>query len=171
MLRPFVDLIKSISFFPGWSDPDKEDGYSYFQAPLSINGVVEGGLFLTGGCYRNIPDKHVTFEILLLTAGGSKRTKIMRVDWRSIRGGHTNQRKYKCPDECPKRTEPTHFHSFDTNWLEDKMKMRGPKLPCAIDLEDELETFESLKVFVGKNFRIDNMNVVEYPPWEYTLDL
>jgi len=170
-MHPFqiiANADKAISRFPGWSKADDEDDYSHFQAPLSINDMTEAGLFLEGGTYAHIPDQNVCFEVVLLTHGGAKRHKLMRVDWRSLKGGHTNQRRFDCPGECPKRTGDTHFHSFDINWRKAEQKLRSPRLPCAVDIEDNLQSFEELRSFVGKHFRIKNIDLVLPPEWEYT---
>jgi hypothetical protein len=169
MLRALADADKSIAFFPGWSQPDDDDAYTQFQAPLSIGGITEAGLFLGGGAYGGLPDRHVTFEIAWLTGGGARRLKLMRLDWRSLRGGHTNRRRYDCPPECERRTAATHFHSFDVNWDDVRSRIRGRKLPCATSVSEDLQTFEMLREYVGKHFRINNIGIVPPPPWEYTL--
>jgi hypothetical protein len=170
VLRALAEADKSIAFFPGWSKPDQDDSYSYFLASLSIGGVTEAGLFLSGGTYANLPDRHVTFEVVWLYGGGAKRMKLMRIDWRSIRGGHTNSRRHKCLG-CPKRASDTHFHSFEVNWDDDRNRLRGQKLPCALDISEQLQSFEALRAYVGKHFRINNIDVVTPPEWEYKLEL
>ena len=169
VLRALAESDKTIAFMPDWSKPDDEDGYSHFQAPLAINGITEAGLFLSGGAYPSAPDRHVTFEIVWLTGQGARQLKLMRMDWRSLRGGHTNLRKYGCPPECPGRTSYTHFHAFDINWREPEDKMRGKRLPCARDVEENLESFEALRTYVGKYFRINNIDIVPPPEWVYKL--
>ena len=158
VLRALAEAEKSIDFFPGWSKPDEEDGYTHFQAPLAVAGVTEAGLFLCGGAYQNLPDRHVTFEEVYLVAGGARRFKLMRIDWRSIRGGHTNHRRHGCFG-CPRRTSDTHFHSFEVNWDDDKNRLRGQKLPCAADIPEALQSFEALREYVGKHFRINNIGL------------
>jgi hypothetical protein len=161
---------KAIAFFPGWSKPESPDGYTHFLAPISINGITVADLSLSGGTYAQPPEKHVTFELLLSRPGRRQPTKLMRIDWRSLKGGHTNQRRWQCPPECAgKRVGETHFHAFDLNWLADQQRMRGPKLPCARDVEEELQSFESLRAYVGKHFRINNIELVTRPPWVYDL--
>ncbi len=132
--------------------------------------MPEAGLFLEGGTYMSFPEKNVTFELVLLTGGGSRRIKLMRIDWRSLRGGHTNQRRYGCQN-CPRRTSDTHFHAFDINWREADQKFRSPRLPCARDIEEKLQSFEELRSYVGKHFKINNIDVVARPDWEYRLGL
>jgi hypothetical protein len=127
-------------------------------------------LFLSGGCYPKYPNKHVTFEMYVVTAS-ARRLKLMRIDWRSMRGGHTNMRRYNCPPECPGRTSDTHFHAFEINWSEERKKLRGPRLPCARDIEENLQSFEQLRDYVGKHFKINNIDAILAPEWEYRLPL
>ena len=75
-----------------WTRPDPDDGYIRFSAPLDIEGITESGLVLTAGTYANMPDRHVTFELSVAGLNGMRRIRLARVDWRSLRGGHSNQR-------------------------------------------------------------------------------
>jgi hypothetical protein len=168
-LKALAAAAKTIDFFGGWSEPEEDDGYSYFLAPLAIKGVTEAGFFLFGGTYPGLPERHVTFEMRLLLHGGSKTAKLMRIDWRSLRGGHTNQRRYACPHPCPRRTTETHFHTFDANYDPARKRMRGHDLPCAIDIEPALNSYEALKGYCGIHFQINNIDVVARPEWEYKL--
>lgn len=170
VFKALAEADKAIAYFPGWSAPDSDDGYSHFQAPLSVRGITEAGLFLEGGTYPSIPDRNVTFELVLLVMGGARRVKLIRLDWRSLRDGHTNQKRYHCPD-CPRRTTDTHLHSFDINWEDPPGRFRGPKLPCARDIPEPLQSFEELRTYVGKHFKINNIDVVSVPDWVYKLDL
>jgi hypothetical protein len=170
VLQALAEADKSIAFFPGWSNADQNDAYTHFLAPLSIAGIAEAGLFLSGGAYANQPDRHVTFELAIDTAGAARRVRLMRLDWRSLRGGHSNQRRANCPPECyGRRVSDTHFHAFDLNWMEIEGRMRSPKLPCARDIPEQLQSFEAVRSFVGKHFRINNIDVVSPPEWVYDL--
>lgn len=166
-LKKIAEAEKAIAFFPGWSDPDPHDGYTRFSTPISIGGVTVAGLFLTGGTYAQYPDRHVSFELAISQAGGRRRTRLMRLDWRDIKGGHTNRRS--CPSGCPGRTEATHFHSFDLNWSKAEQRMRSKKLRCACNVPEQLQSFEELRNHVGKLFRINNIAIVTPPKWTYDL--
>jgi hypothetical protein len=63
----------------------------------------------------------------------------------------------------------THLHSFELNWVEAEQRMKGGKLPCAEPIEQPLETFEHLRGFVGRCFRINNIALVPMPDWAYDL--
>ena len=93
---------------------------------------------------------------------------LARVCWRSLLGGHTNQRGHRTFG-LPSRLSPTHFHSFDLNWLPNQNRMRGGNLPLAMDIEPALESFEDVRTYVGNVFRISNIDIVSPPDWQYTL--
>lgn len=66
---PFPELaavMKAIAQFPGWSEPEPETGYCWFNAPLMIAGVIEQGLVLHGGFIKHVPDANVFFELRAL---------------------------------------------------------------------------------------------------------
>ncbi len=139
----------------------------WFVAPLAIAGVVQEAFALHGICLKYAPERNVAFEFKAL---GPKRRKIplARYEWRSLRGGHTNPRRAGSP-VSGQRVTATHFHSFDLNWLEAERRMRSGNLPQAVSVAEEPQSFESLREEVGNLFRINNMNVVLPPPWEYKM--
>lgn len=157
---------KNIVSFPGWSPPEKGDGYMRFSVPLEIGGIVQEGFTLQGGCYRDHPDRHVTFQLCLLT---KRRTvPLERLDWRSLQGGHTNPRG-RSSEWAGRRVSKTHLHAFELNWVAQEQRMRAGNLPLAMEISEELQTFEQLLQFTGKRFRIKNMEIVATPEWEYKL--
>lgn len=157
---------KSIVVFPGWSKPEKEDGYMRFSAPLEIGGIVEQGLTFQGGCYRDHPDRHVTFQLCWHTIRGT--VPLERLDWKSLQGGHTNRRAGP-PDWAGKRVSETHLHAFELNWVVQEQRMRKGNLPLAMEISEELQTFEQLLQYTGNRFRIKNIAIVATPEWEYKL--
>ena len=150
-----------------WSAPDPDDGHMRFSVPLEINGIVEAGLTLSGGATAHHPDRHVTFELAVAGLGGLRRTRLIRADWRDIKGGHTNNRR-QCAG-TGKRVPETHLHSFELNWIEAERRMRRGKLPCAEPIEQDLQSFEALREYVGKRFKIINIGIVPRPDWVYDL--
>lgn len=163
-----VESLKVVSFFPGWSEPEPETGYCWFVAPLEIDGVTGMGLGLKGGCYSDRPDIHVTFELEVGRVIGQRRTPLIRIDWRSLTGGHSNQRA--CPNsKTVPRTLATHIHSFELNWVSPSNRMRGLNLPCADNIHEPLNTFAELRSYVGNKFRISNIDLVKDPDWVYKL--
>ena len=163
-----VEAWKAISVFPGWSKPEDETGYVWFDAPLEIGGVTERGLVLHGGCYADKPNCNVTMELRFGREAGRRCMPLMRLDWRSIQGGHRNPRKGRS-EWRGKRVGDTHMHDFDLNWIPEVERLRGGAVRLAKDVEEELETFEDVRAFVGNAFRISNIGVVTAPPWMYDL--
>ncbi len=158
---------KVIASFSGWSKPEEETGYMIFSAPLSIAGAAETAFNLHGGCYWRHADKNVTFELVLGKTPTRRRVVLKRIEWRSLQGGHSNKRGR--PPGLIRRTEATHCHEFDLNYVSDLRRMRGGNLPFADNIRPEIETFEQLREFVGRRLNIQNIGVVAIPDWEYGL--
>jgi hypothetical protein len=168
-LRRLVDAAKLIAVPPVVWTPPEADGLTRFQTILSIDGVVEAGLTLSGVAYAREPDRHVTIELAVELVNGRRRTRLMRLDWRSLKGGHSNSR-WKCSGAIAGvRVPATHLHSFDANWDDQRQWMKRGKLPCAEPVNENLLTFEDVRTFVGTSFRINNIDLVPKPPWEYNL--
>lgn len=168
---PFPALVsarKAIAQFPGWSEPEPETGYCWFNAPLMIAGVVEQGFVLHGGFLKRIRDANVTFELQVSRPGIRRKVPLARVDWRAVRGGHSNPRRKGSP-VSGKRVGPSHHHAFDLNWVEAERRMRFGNLPMADDIDQGIQSFEALRLAVGNLFRINNLDVVPPPKWEYDL--
>ncbi len=166
--KALASAIKAIAQFPGWSEPEPETGYCWFNAPLMIAGVVEQGLVLHGGYLKRVPDANVSFELRASKPGVKRTVPISRIDWRAVRGGHSNPRRPGSP-VSGKRVSDSHHHSFTLNWLEAESRMRKGNLPMAEDIEQEIQTFESLRRETGILFRINNIDLVQLPKWEYDL--
>jgi hypothetical protein len=157
---------KEIGHFPGWSGPEEETGYLWFDAPIEIGGVTETGLVLHGGCLAARPECHVSFELRIARAPGRRLMPIERIDWRSLEGGHSNRRK-PSSEWAGQRVSDTHLHDFWLNWSEQEKRLRSGNLRVAREIDEPLEDFTSVLAFVGKRLRINNIQVVKFPPWEY----
>jgi hypothetical protein len=169
-LQALAEAEKLISVFPGWSDAEPETDYMWFDAPLEIGGVTEPGFVLHGGCLRYQPERHVVFEVRVSRTLGRRCVPLMRICWRSLKGGHTNPRR-EGAEFCGVRLGSTHFHTFDQNWHAEGGRMRAGNLRMAWPIEQEPQSFTELRELVGKRFRINNIDVVTVPNWEYRLDL
>ncbi len=170
-MTPFPTLIeewKSVARFPGWSDPEPETGYIWFDSELEIGGVTEQSFVLHGGCYHDRPDLNVTFELRVGRSGSTGRIPLVRMDWRSLNGSHSNPRKGNSIWRG-KMVSDTHLHAFELNWLPDERRMRGGNLRLAREIDEALQTFDEVREFVGKQFRINNIALVQEPPWVYTM--
>lgn len=169
----FADIAKAekrIERFAGWGRPHPSTGTLLFVSPLSIAGVIEPGLTLQGVCFLRRPDRAVTFEVYASDPPRPKKVPLMRLCWRSARGGHSNMRRPP-GSALPSRTESTHLHAFDLNWDAESERMLRRNLPCADNAPRALETFEDARDFAGEAFRINNIDIVERPEWVYELDL
>jgi hypothetical protein len=166
-LRELVEADKRISAFPGWSEPEDETGYSYFNAPLEIGGVTEVGFVLHGGCYPSRPQSEVSFEMRVGRTVGRKKIPLERLDWRAATG-HTNPLRRDSP-LSGRRVGPTHLHAFEPNWSETEGRMRYGALRMAQNIEEELPDFVACRAYVGKRFRISNIELVSEPNWVYDL--
>jgi hypothetical protein len=160
--------MKAIAQFPGWSEPEPETGYCWFNAPLMIAGVVEQCFVLHGGYLKHVPEANVSFELRATKPGAKRTVPMARVDWRAVRGGHTNPRRPGSP-VSGLRTSASHHHSFALNWIAHEGRLRKGNLPMAEDIDQEIQSFESLRAAVGILFRINNIDVVGTPKWEYDL--
>lgn len=101
---------------------------------------------------------------------GRRCIPLMRACWRSLKGGHSNPRRPGVRNSGL-RVPATHLHPFDSNWQDDKQRMRGGNLPFADPIEEELESFTAFREYAGKRFNINNIDIVPLPEWEYRLDL
>ena len=166
ILPLIVESWKSLATFPGWSEAEAETGYLWFDANLEINGVVEAGLVLHGGCYHNCPDCHVILELRIAGAFGRRQVQLQRLDWRSLNGGHRNPRVGD--SEWRGRTvSNTHFHDFALNWDSERGRFRRTGLRLARDLTPPVPaSFEEVLAWASDQFRITNMQIIVPPPWE-----
>ena len=140
----------------------------WFNAPLEIDGVSEPGLVLHGGCYADAADMNVVFELDYAHVDSRRKTPLIRLEWRCLSGGHSNPRK--CPNSrTVPRTDSTHIHPFELNWLAHLERMRGRNLPCAENVDKPLNSFQELLEYTGNRFKINNIDVVKTPDWEYKL--
>lgn len=160
--------IKEIAQFPGWTEPEAETGYCWFNAPLMFGGVVEQGLVLHGGCLKHVPEANVTFEIRVSRPGGHHTVPLARIDWRAVSGGHSNPRRSGSL-VSGKRCSNSHHHAFELNWLEAEERMRKGNLPMADDIPQGIQTFEDLRKEAGILLGINNIGVVTPPKWEYDM--
>lgn len=164
-----IQATKSLVASPAWSVPEPDTKYVHFDAPLEINNVTELGLFLHGGAIKFAPDRNVVFEICLRDSKSRRRIPLERIEWRSLQGGHRNPRQRGPRGLRDHYCSASHYHEFDLNWVEAERRMRSGNLPIARDINPEPQSFEDLRAFVGKQFNINNIELVAPPEWEYDL--
>lgn len=153
---------KQLVSAPVWTRSDPEKMALWFDVPLEIDGIVEASFTLHGECRFDLQDQNVGLELVYRHAGGHRRHALARLDWLSIKGGHTNKRRNGWPRPIS-RAPSTHYHPFELNWLGDT-RMRPGDLPVADKIDGGLQTFESARVLAGFLFRISNIDLVPRPP-------
>jgi hypothetical protein len=159
---------KLLSVFPGWATPETETGYSWFNAPLEVDGVTQVGFVLHSGCYPSRPNRNLVFELRLARVPGRKTIPMARFEWRSDDSGHTNPLRKGSP-HSGKRVGATHLHPFSLNYSETEGRMRHGGLRLAVDVTPEPADFAGCLTYIGKEFRINNMALVAEPNWVYDL--
>ncbi|WP_158287914.1 hypothetical protein [Falsiroseomonas bella] len=170
-MHPFQRLAaaeKRIPIEPTWSPPDADTEYCWIDAPLEIGGSVEPGLILHVGFLRYRPDCNVTFEVRVSTNLARRRIPLMRIDWKALSGGHTNQPRHGT-EWAGRRVGDTHNHAFVLNWHETQARMKRHNLPVAMPIAESLQDFSALRTYVGREFKISNIDTVPVPGWEYKL--
>lgn len=166
-LKDIFEADKEIGYFPGWSKPESETDYIWFDAPIEIGGVTETGLVLHGGCYAHRPNCNVSFELRIAKTPGRRCMPIERLDWRAMEG-HSNPRRPKS-DWSGKRVSETHLHDFWLNWSENEQRIRMGGLAVAREIKEDIHDFAQARAFIGNRLRINNIDVVSEPDWVYDL--
>jgi hypothetical protein len=136
-----------------------------FSAPLEVDGVTVEALTLRGRARKPLPDRELVFQLEYRHAhiiGGP----VARIEWRPL-NPHSN--KGLGPKHLRHVIQSgSHHHCFDLNWQRSKDEVLRGELPIALPIEDP-GNFRALLAVVGKEFRIDNIQLVTSPPWEPTL--
>lgn len=166
--RELFEAQKALVSVPAWSEPQGETRVSWFDAPLDIGGVVEAGFILHSECRLDLPDQNVGFDLQIRLAGQKRKISIARLDWLSIKGGHSNPRRTGWPFSGI-RAPATHYHDFEINYDETNLRMLGGDLPFARAITEQLQTFEQARDSAGFLFRINNIGIVQPPKWEYDM--
>ena len=159
-----VNQPKLLVNFPGWQRSGHEMNSLWFDAPLEIGGIVEPSFTLHGEARLDMPDRNVGLELVYRYPNSSRRFALVRLDWLSWKGGHTNPRRRNWPLRG-KRVGATHAHPFELNFLPHKRAMRPGDLPIAVEIDGELQTFEQARAFAGFLLGISNIELVSRPPW------
>ena len=159
-LPSLVAAEKTISGKPKWEQSDSV--WFCLTASLEIDGVTIPGLELRGGACQSLPDRALRMQIQYQPPRGPC-THLSRSEWRPL-GVHTN-RAVGPPELQMLRISETHIHKFEDNWLPNEGRMRVGDLPVARPIRPDLQTFEDFLVFVGKEFRISDIQRVERPNW------
>lgn len=151
--------MKALAARPKWRLDD--GGRFRLQVPLMVDGIVVEGLFLYARCSQSEPGRDVSF-MLVNSPTGESRQVIDRIDWKPLTS-HLN--KNSGPSELRlKLINGTHRHSLYDNLKLDG-EVRSKNIPIAREVDQRLETFESLVDFVQSLYKIDGVKFVPLPLW------
>jgi hypothetical protein len=155
---------KAIAVAPDWVARDSEA--LTVVTPLEIDGVVIEGLQFRATARKRLPEEMVTFQLEYHPPneiGGP----LCRIEWKPLSGHNNKGRGPK--DWQNKIITGCHHHAFDLNLKYAEKELRRGILPIAIPLVDSPGNFGKLLDLVKKEFRINNIEWLEVPPWEPTL--
>ena len=160
-IEGLVSARKSLSDVPAWAERDV-DGLE-FSVPLEINGVTIEALTLRGRARKPLADREVILQLEYHHAriiGGP----IARIEWRPL---NTHSNRGLGPKDLQHVLQSgSHHHCFDLNWRWSKEGVLKGLLPIALPLAEDPANFRALLGVVGKEFRIENIQLIEIPPWE-----
>jgi hypothetical protein len=164
-LKTIFEAEKTLAIQPSWVARDSE-GLEVI-CPLAIDDVVIEGLQFRATAKKRLPDEVVTMQVEYHPAdepGGP----LARIEWRPL---STHNNKGRGPKEWQHRLiTACHYHRFDLNLeFAERQLRRGGNLPVAVPLDKSPANYGDLIVFVKKEFRIVNVELVAEPPWEPTL--
>jgi hypothetical protein len=135
--------------------------------PIDINGVTIEGLIFRATAMRTRPDENVTFQLEYTPPfGKTKGGAFARVEWKPLRP-HNN--KMIGPAEYQNLPQSgTHNHDFFLNWDHSKSGVAKGLLPISTPVKPDL-LYDEIVAFVGKEFKISNINSLPKPEWSGTL--
>jgi hypothetical protein len=159
-LPRLVGVKKALSVIPTWIERGP-NGLG-FVTSLEAEGVVIEGLTLRGRACKSMADREVIFQLeyhRAQIAGGP----ICRIEWRPL-NGHNN-RGLGPPEFRNIIQTGTHHHRFDLNWARSQTACLRGDLPIAVPLDDP-QNYRALLGVVQKEFTIEGMQQIPFPPWE-----
>lgn len=166
-LKGLVEADKLIVAPTEWS---KAGRCLELKLPLEIDGIVEEQFFFRATALARLPDQQVVFQLEyhgVRIPGGTG--PLCRLEW-NPKGTHSN--KGRGPTELQFIEQiGTHFHSFEDNWCEKNGALMRDNLPVARPVSQHIQGFSDCLSFIGKLFRINNIEVVKTPEWVLDLDL
>jgi hypothetical protein len=155
---------KLIGVQPDWVERDSED--LVIVSPLEIDGVIIEGFLFRATAKKRLPEEMLAFQPEYHPAG-EIGGPLCRIEWRPL-SVHNN--KGRGPREWQHRLIiGCHYHRFDVNLRYAEKDLGRGKLPIAVPLDDSPTSFDMLLALVKKEFRINNIEWIEPPPWEPTL--
>lgn len=132
-------------------------------ASVDIDGVTVAGLSIRGKALLSYPEGAVTLQLQFQAARG-KAQHLVRAEWKPIKP-HTNSGRGPA-DWRFKSIPGSHIHRFDDNYLEHEHRMYAGAQQSAVPLPEIVDSYERFLEFCGKEFRVNNMDVLPAPPWQ-----
>ena len=161
----FFRCEKSFPAVPAWAQRDGNN--LALVSPLDIDGVTVEGLQFRATVLKHRPDENLTFQLEFFPPGRRpKGGPISRIEWRPL-SGHNNK-MIGPPDLYNVPQTGSHYHDFTPNWKYNKQLVRKGQLKIAVPINPE-SSLDEILAFVGKEFRISNINWMPVPPWEAVL--
>jgi hypothetical protein len=161
-LQALYEQKKRFPTRPVWRERDA-NWIQCVQA-LDIDGVTVEGLRFRATALLRRPDESVTFQIEYLPPRRQPRGGPMsRVEWRPL-SGHSNKGRGPAHLRNVLQTG-THHHHFHECWKDSPNQVRKGNLDIALPVEPE-PSWDEILVFVGKEFRIEPIEWVPFPPWK-----
>ncbi len=152
---------KTVSASAKWKFRDSE--WMVLVVPLDIDGVTVEGLSFRATAMRKRPDEAVTFQLEYAPPlGRAKGGPFARVDWKPLRP-HNNKKIGPAEFHDIPQTG-SHHHDFWLNWRHSEQAVRKGSVDISIPIVPEM-SFEEIVAFVGKEFRILNINSLPKPEW------
>lgn len=154
---------KEFAAEPWWYfDSPQQDRYVLNSIPLSIDHIVEEGLFLEGNCYRDNPDAAVTLVLSYKPAQGFSGP-LVRIDWKPL---HAHKNRGLTKGEWRfKQITGTHIHPFAANFSLGMRRMWQENLPIAFPILDPLHWYRDLLEYAGTALCISGMQRTPPPEW------
>lgn len=164
-LKELFNSPKRLTIISGWAELDSE--FLQLVAPLEIAGVTVEGLQFRACARKRLPDEMVTCQVEY-HPNGEVGGPLARLEWRPM-SAHNN--KSRGPVEWQNRLiTGCHHHRFDLNFQYAEAEMtKGSNLPIAVPLTASPAKYPDVLALVKEEFRIDNVDLIEVPPWEAIL--
>ena len=137
-----------------------------FLSPLDLDGVTEQGLFLRGSAKLYRPDSFVVLQLEARRPGKRSGGQLERLCWRG--NGHTNPNKGPLEYRMLE-IEGSHYHDFNLNINQSGDEMRAGNLRVAVPMLPEPDDFQELIDFCAGRLNIENLTLIDVPPWENSL--
>lgn len=170
MLTALTDIHaaeKRIPTLPKWQQ--RSIDWFYLVSPLDIAGVTIEGLRLRVTAMVRRPNECVTFQLEYTPPRGDpKGGAFDRLEWRPV-SAHTNK-GVGPPGLRHVVQSSSHHHSFEANWNDGQSaRVKRGELPIAVPISPDPASFEEALALAGERFKINNIGVVDRPPWKVLL--